>query len=202
MLPLLPLPLPLPVLPLLPVVLPLPGAAAVAGAGAAAAAYVPLAHTKARGEGKEEAENEKQRKQGNQLIDSAVESKGQLLQSAVHKLVDDSAGRLGACGSTCIRRKCIRRKNPLNATRRRFSAHAAYARRLCPPPATVARHAATDRSTSTSKPLACRTHANADGGQSPRRDAQRQRPAEAVTMRRPSSCMAVQEPRNRRNSRA
>ena len=31
-------------------------------------------------------------------IDSAAESKGQLLQSAVHKLVDDSAGRLGACG--------------------------------------------------------------------------------------------------------
>ena len=33
------------------------------------------------------------------------------------------------------------------------------------------------------------------------RHAQRLRPAEVVTMRRPSSCMAVQEPRNRRNAR-
>ena len=41
----------------------------------------------------------------------------------------------------------------------------------------------------------------ADARQSPRRHAQRQRPAEAVTMRRLSPCMAVQEPRNRRKRR-
>ena len=35
--------------------------------------------TPRRGEGKEEAENEKQLKQGNQLIDSAVESTDQLV---------------------------------------------------------------------------------------------------------------------------
>jgi len=88
----------------------------VAGAGAAPAADVPLAHTNARGEGKEEAENEKQLKQGDQLFDSAVESKGQLLQSAVHKLVDDSEGsweeHLSSCArearfeNRCRRRRC------------------------------------------------------------------------------------------------
>ena len=86
-------------------------------------------------------------------IDSAAESKGQLLQSAVHKPVDDSAGRLGACGPKCIRRKCIRRKIPLKATQ----------------PLSATRR----------RPPRLRRPLIADACQSPRKDAQRQRPAEA-----------------------
>jgi len=87
-----------------------------------------------------------------------------------------------------------------------LSSAAAVARRCrCTPPPharqLLRRHGPAQLSATRSRPPRLRRPLFADACQSPRRDAQRQRTADAITMRRLLPRVVAQEPRNRRESR-